>query len=224
LLTGREIFSDIRLYTLIPEAAKHQRPDLSILDGDSKYKYFANLVERMLSKEPNQRPTLNEVIDTLENHQRCNVWCGLDAAGIFNCMPERFRTDGDEQRAIVETVIHSIPQNEFDEIVLYRDYDRFTSYLLIRRALDLQRMDELVEDYLAQPEADRVDFAKNLIARSYRNENGPVVSRVQRATALIEQLYTAETVVHIKNSLEPLKKEAQKIEAKIWSQNTQDVP
>lgn len=78
LLTGHEIFCDIHLYSRVIEAVRNQDPLLKQNGWDPKRQYLANLTRSMLAKEPEERPTLDEVVQVLKNDRKFQVWVGLE--------------------------------------------------------------------------------------------------------------------------------------------------
>jgi len=67
LLTGEEIFKAVTNWARVVNAVQTQKPYLSRNGWDLNRQCLGNLTERMLAKQPQERPTLDEVIDVLQN-------------------------------------------------------------------------------------------------------------------------------------------------------------
>jgi hypothetical protein len=68
LLTGQPLFSHISLYSRLVVAVKESSPWIPGFNPVPQLVFLADLAERMLLKSPRQRPELQEVISTLEEH------------------------------------------------------------------------------------------------------------------------------------------------------------
>lgn len=204
LLTGQEIFADLTNFARLAEAVRRHAPPLPMVEWELRRRYLGNAVLRMLEKEAVKRPTLNEVIDILENDRRMDVWMGLHDAAIIQRMPEHYRKDGDSQRAFVESVLSHVPEREFREIVERKDYDRLMQFKEIRRAFNLMTIAEGLEDYLELPPELRVEWAKNILVAIDRDESMSWGAQIEQRCYLMQRVFKAEPAEEIRAALRPL--------------------
>lgn len=107
LLANRPIFSDIRLFTRLTEAARKQVPELPTIHTDMRSEYLCNLTRRMLAKSPSERPALDEIIGLLTDESRFEVWRLLREGEVFDRLPNHYHNDGPSQREFVQAVLYA---------------------------------------------------------------------------------------------------------------------
>jgi serine/threonine protein kinase len=192
LLTGKEIFSEIRLFSRIVEAVRHGDSSLPPFDSDLPRQYVANLTKRMLKKLPTDRPNLAEVVETLADTERCRVWVGLHESKLFDRMPDYCRTDSEAQRSVVRAVRNTVPIDEFQEIIDRKDYDRLVRHKDVRSAIAPPKMADLISQYQSLPTESRVEWATQMyhtIGRDNRIESG---AQTEGRWLLMNRLFEVE--------------------------------
>jgi len=208
LLTGREIFSDIRLFSRIIEAVRSSEPPLPQDGGDLSREYLLNLTRRMLKKWPSERPGLNEVVELLADTEKCEVWIGLSDSGLFEQMPEYCRSDGEVQRSVVQATKDSIPAAVLREIFNRKDYDRLVRHEAVRAAITPPKLADLVSHYMAQPTENRVEWvthAYHTIGSDPRTEWG---AQIEGRWHFMRRLCEVEQSEAILQHLRPLRSQA----------------
>jgi len=148
LLTGGPIFDDIKLYTRQVDAVKNHDPPL-IRDGwDSKKHYLGNLIKRMLSKKPSERPSLAEVLDALGNEMRLEIWIRLHSAKFFRQLSEAYWEDGERQRALVGVILKVVPQADLRDILQRGELASVMRYKEVRQMINTERFGPVIAEYL----------------------------------------------------------------------------
>lgn len=159
LLTGKEIFSDVKLFSRLVEAVRHGSVTVPSFEDDLPRQYLANMTKRMLMNSPTERPTLDEVVEMLTDTEYCRIWVGLCKSGLFDRMPEYCHSDSEAQRAVVRAIRTTVPDGEFQEILEGKDYDRLVRHIDVRSAIAPPRMADLISQYQSLPTEARVEWA-----------------------------------------------------------------
>ena len=208
LLIGREIFEDIRLFSRLVEAVRSQDPMIPDTDPDLHRRYLANLTRRMLRKSPSERPSLGEVIETLEDTGRYLVWAGLTESRLFDRMPEYCRIDSAAQKSVVLAISNRVPQDEFVKIVEQRDYDRLLSYQEVRDAIAPPRTSDPLSLYLAVPKHERLAWATQMLNGIAKDGRLGWGQQIEARWSLARHMIKAEESEQVRRGLQPLLDEA----------------
>jgi serine/threonine protein kinase len=208
LLTGREIFSTVRLFSLLVEAVRHDDPPLLTTESDPQRQYIENLTRRMLKRLPAERPSLDEVIDTLADVDRCRAWAGLRDSGLFNRMPEYCREDSEIQRSVVRVIKETISERDLAEIIAHNDYDRLVGHAAVRSAIAPPGTTDLVSQYMALPAAKRVSWATQAFEAIARDHGMGWGAQIEARFVLMKRLTEVEESEAIRQQLQPLLDEA----------------
>jgi hypothetical protein len=67
-LTGEELFGTIKLYSRLVVAIRDTLPVMPDVDGDPLKAFALAVAARMLDKNPDRRPPLDEILDQLDGH------------------------------------------------------------------------------------------------------------------------------------------------------------
>jgi serine/threonine protein kinase len=204
LLTGALIFNDIKLYTRQVDAVKNQDPPLDRDGWDAKKHYLGNLVKRMLSKQPSERPSLEEVLETLGNELRVETWVRLHSANFFRQLPEAFWEDGERQRALLGIILRAAPQADLLDILQRGDFVSILRYREVRHMINKEQWGPMIADYLEEPAAARVAWVKAKLAAILGDQTLELGQQVESRFVLVSRVCEAEKDAEVRKALQPL--------------------
>ncbi len=187
LITGKEIFDEINLYTKLVLAARDATPVASISDHDTDKHFLLKLVKKQLEKEPGLRPTLSEFIDLVKHRGQSGIWKSLRHEQLLELLPK-----GVNNPVLHQKIEGEIPDNQLDEIVADSDHDQLLSFLNVREHIcHALGLGAEWFDYLALKADARVEFVEARMKSISKSEN--------LGSAIESRYYFAELV----RSVEP---------------------
>jgi serine/threonine protein kinase len=205
LLTGCPIFAHVTLYSRLVEAVRNHQPPLVRDNWDAKKHYLGNLVQRMLSKEPQQRPSLAEIEEALANKERVETWICLWNGDFFRQLPEVYWEDGEDQRAFMDALLAAAPYCELrDLLALSDDAASVLQFKDVRKMINTTKFGPTIAEYFEQPIEVRLAWVKSRLKMISGDEETSLGHKIEASFYLVNSICDAETDVALQRSLAPL--------------------
>lgn len=207
LLNGHDIFPEIELFSRLVIAVERDIPESNIENNDPQRAYLVQLVNKMLDKNPNKRPSLDSVIEFLKSFAESNYWKQLRKERILELLP--YLKSNLNRNYIIQILTSQVDLKELDIALAGLDksaFDRLIGFDVLQNEIASLKTNGTL--YLNLSDNERIAWVKKAFAvmdAYYGWDDG---GNIEEKSYLASRISKIEKSTQVLSEIEPLLNDA----------------